>query len=187
MTPQREEYLYTQYVLSLINDGDWYRKVQRYLDNAQVGHFIDATCHAMGDIRRSIEDKRLSDHDRAYIYMACWSYYGYTVESLIEDCRHNDLRSAMLDLQLKKAQPTPIEPEVPMNQTNNSVAFETKHYVYGMDVANMTSGQMIEAIKKLEAEIADLKGVKAKSEHIKKRVTELEGMLVKVVEVLDGK
>ena len=71
--------------------------------------------------------------------------------------------------------------------TQTTVAFETKHYVYGMDVANMSAGQLIDAIKKLEAEIADLKGVKAKSEHIKKRIAELEGMLVKIVEVLDAK
>ena len=71
--------------------------------------------------------------------------------------------------------------------TQTTVAFETKHYVYGMDVANMSSGQLIDAIKKLEAETADLKSVKAKSEHIKKRIAELEAMLVKIVEVLDAK
>jgi hypothetical protein len=51
----------------------------------------------------------------------------------------------------------------------------------------MTSGQLIDAIKKLEAEIADLKAVKTKSEHIKKRTAELDGMRINVVEVLDAK
>ena len=72
-----------------------------------------------------------------------------------------------------------------MNQT--TPAFETRHFVYGLDVANMSAGQLIDAIKRIEAEIADLKGVKAKSEHIKKRIAELEAMMAKVVEVLDTK
>ena len=94
-------------------------------------------------------------------------------------------------VQPNPTQPNPTQPDPtqqgPQTMNQTTVAFETKHYVYGMDVANMSSGQLIDAIKKLEAEIADLKGVKAKSEHIKKRIAELEGMLAKIVEVLDAK
>lgn len=101
--------------------------------------------------------------------------------------RSSDIMRGKLDpATLIPTQPNPTQQE-PQTMDQTTPAFETKHYVYGVDVANMSSGQLIEAIKKLEAEIADLKGVKAESEHIKKRIAELEGMLVKIVEVLDAK
>lgn len=193
LTREREDHLYTQYVLTIINDGTWYRKAKPWMDEGRIAGFIEVTHDQMTTIRRALKDTALSDHQRAFIYMACWSHYGYTVDGLINGCPYRDLKKAMVELQGQSAPaiPTPTttpEPEVqPVNNTTHAVAFETRHYVYGMDVANMTSGQLIEAIKKLEVEIADLKGVKAKSEHIKKRIAELDGMLAKVVEVLDTK
>ena len=66
-------------------------------------------------------------------------------------------------------------------------AFETKHYVYGQDVSHMSANELIESIKKVEAEITDLKLVKTKSAHILTRVAELGAMLTQIVAVLDAK
>lgn len=51
----------------------------------------------------------------------------------------------------------------------------------------MSEAQLINAIKQIEAEIADLKAVKTKSSRITAKVKELEDMLAKVVEQLDKK
>lgn len=69
----------------------------------------------------------------------------------------------------------------------NATAFATKHFVYGQDTANMTEEQLIEAIKKIETEIANLGAVKTKSKKIAERTAELETMLAAVVTVLDAK
>lgn len=70
---------------------------------------------------------------------------------------------------------------------NSAPAFVTKSYVFGVDVDTMSEGQLIDSIKKIEAEIADLNTVKTKSKKVASKIEELEAMLAKVVEVLDGK
>lgn len=76
-----------------------------------------------------------------------------------------------------------------MNQTpgNNTVAFETRHYVYGQNIDNMSADQLIQAVKQVEREIEDLAGVKTNSAHIDKRIKELKAMLAEIVKVLDTK
>lgn len=83
-----------------------------------------------------------------------------------------------------------------MNETTNRVgapqiisnaAFETRHFVNGRDVKGMTDNELIEAIRRLENEIADLKTVKTKSKAITKKIEELGDMLSKTVEILDAR
>lgn len=69
----------------------------------------------------------------------------------------------------------------------NAPAFETRHFVNGRDVTGMRDDELINAIKALEGEIADLKSVKTKSKAITAKITSLEEMLAKTVEVLDAR
>ena len=195
MTPQRKQHLHTQYVLSIVNDGDWYREFGRMLEGntAWLRRMPSEVLKYVKPIARQ-RGEELSVECRAFIYLQIGAYYGHSPEDVRDAMdREGTFRSVMTKLIENSAAltttSTPIEQEPePMNQTaNTAVAFETKHYVYGMDVANMTSGQLIDAIKKLEVEIADLKAVKTKSTHIAKRIAELGDMLGKVVEVLDAK
>lgn len=84
------------------------------------------------------------------------------------------------------------EKEITMNPnsistTASGTPFETRHYVFGQNINDMTAGQLIEAVKRVENEITDLKSVKTKSTHIAAKIKELEGMLAKIVEQLDSK
>lgn len=85
----------------------------------------------------------------------------------------------------------PINKDEPtMNPTtanSATIPFETKHYVYGRLLETMQQNELIDAIKQIEAEIADLKAVKTKSTTIAAKVKELEEMLAKVVGVLDAR
>jgi hypothetical protein len=81
------------------------------------------------------------------------------------------------------------EKENTMNETikQNTPAFETRNYVNGTDARNLSDEQLIDAIKKLEAEIAALATVKSKSKAIAKKGAELEAMLASTVELLDSR
>lgn len=83
--------------------------------------------------------------------------------------------------------PLTTEKEEIMNTQTSVVAFETVHYVYGTDVAKMTDDQLVDAIKQVEAEIAKLDVVKTKSKKIDAKKAELNDMLAKIVETLDGR
>lgn len=73
-----------------------------------------------------------------------------------------------------------------MSNPNSAVAFEVKTYIFGQDVKDMTEAQLIEAIKKLEQEIAKLKEVKSKSTKIAAKIKAMETSLASIVDALDA-
>lgn len=189
MTPQRKRHLYDQYVLAIINDGDWHRKTIQFIP-LQARQFAGETFKWTEKLARHLGDGPLNYEDRAYVYFECWKHYGGDRASFMRN-QYDGIAEAM-NRQSVDALPAPQpasqpEPQEDQPVNNTTPAFETKHFVFGMDVANMTPGQLLEAIKKIENEIAEMKLVKSKSEFIKRRIAELEGMLAKVVEVLDAK
>ena len=74
-----------------------------------------------------------------------------------------------------------------IGRTINATAFETKSYIFGADVAFMSEEGLIEAIKRVEEQIADLKAVKTKSKKIAENIAKLEAQLKSIVEVLDAR
>lgn len=191
MTPQRKEHLYRQYVIPIVNDGEWYRAVKPRIEKGHAANFYNQTILSIDRLASQLGENRPTQEERAYIYLCAWEYHDGIPEAFAAGLnRAGNLYACVDALLCQRYQPVPQpEPEPqkeePVNPT--TPAFETRHFVYGLDVANMSAGQLIEAIKKIEAEIADLKGVKAKSDHIKGRIAELEVMLAKVVVVLDAK
>lgn len=196
MTPKRKEHLYNQYVLAITNNGHWHNKAIRHIRPGGASAFYNLTYEYIRNEAVMLNEREPNDLERAYIYLGCWRYYGGTATMFMRglDPNNSMIARAVTKLlaeerasQQPASQPEPSREEPAVNNTNATIAFETRHFVYGLDVANMSAGQLIEAIKKIEAEIADLKSVKSKSEHIKKRIAELEDMLAKVVQVLDSK
>lgn len=190
MPPNRKQHLYNQYVLSIINDGSVRIPLDRYLHLLDIREFTGVCKIAVGRLSKDLGEPMPPMDERAYIALEVWEYLDGEAHLFLEHMSaSNGQKPHVRRLLQERQQPTAPTPEPqkeePVNQT--TTAFETRHFVYGLDVANMSAGQLIDAIKRIEAEIADLKGVKAKSEHLKKRITELEGMLAKVVEVLDAK
>lgn len=68
----------------------------------------------------------------------------------------------------------------------NTVPFESKDYVFGQDVANMNANDLLAAMRRVEAEIAELKDVKTKSKYVEGKIKELEDGLARIVEKLDA-
>jgi hypothetical protein len=81
---------------------------------------------------------------------------------------------------------TSLNEKTPMGSTKTP-AFETRHFVFGIDIKSLSDDQLISGIKEVENEIADLKTVKTKSKKITDRISELDGMLKSIVEVLDAR
>ena len=69
--------------------------------------------------------------------------------------------------------------------TNPSAAIETKIVIFGQDAETMTEQQLIDAIKRVEGDIAKLKEVKTKSKKIAANIYDLETQLNAIVAVLD--
>lgn len=70
---------------------------------------------------------------------------------------------------------------------NPTVAIETKTIIFGQDAATMSEQQLIDAIKRVEGDIAKLKEVKTKSKKIAANIAELEANLNAIVAVLDAR
>lgn len=71
--------------------------------------------------------------------------------------------------------------------TNPNVAIETKTVIFGQDAATLSETDLINAIKKVEGQIATLKEVKTSSKKIAANIKELEDQLQAIVEVLDAR
>jgi hypothetical protein len=193
MDQKRKHYLHSQYVLSLINDGDWYRECKHHFDDDAL---ISVPSDSISFIRAIANDQGddLSFGDRAFIYLQLATYYGVSQVDM-RDAMNGDskLRTAMTALIRDDVlTPTPTETTQPTQQevvpvTQSAPAFQTKHYVYGQDVTTLSSAQLIEAIKRIENEIADLKVVKVKSTKIAAEIASLNSMLTEVVAALDAK
>ena len=71
------------------------------------------------------------------------------------------------------------------NPVKMAPAFETKNYIFGNDVATMSEEALIQAIKRVEEQITDLKAVKTKSTKIAANIAKLQEQLDSIVAELD--
>lgn len=85
-----------------------------------------------------------------------------------------------------------IPPETSMPEKADSTfvaqsapAFETRHYVYGQNIATLSATHLIEAVKAVEKEIAELDKITVNSAFIDKRIDELSAMRAEIVKHLD--
>lgn len=73
------------------------------------------------------------------------------------------------------------------NPVKMAPAFETKNYIFGNDVETMSEEALIQAIKRVEEQISDLKTVKTKSVKISANITKLQEQLALIVAELDAR
>lgn len=131
--------------------------------------------------------------DRAAVVNMAWTFNdGYRPAAMkLNPCA---------EISLGESQPCNLqepEGENTMNDNYNTVkianpikmapAFETKSYIFGNDVTTMSEEALIQAIKRVEEQIADLKAVKTKSTKIAANVTKLQEQLASIVAELDAR
>lgn len=209
MTPERQQWLDEQYILSIQNDGGWYHETKYLLEKGRFHLFIQVTGGAIRSLARELGKSLPSYEERAYIYCTLWDHYDADIVAGIVEASafsDNNLRNAIIDrFNQILPQQKQSQQEEPMNDNQKArgditastvsfgdtttvattVAFETRHYVYGRDVTSMSEPELISAIRSVEAEIGSLQTVKTKSKKIQAKIAELETMLAQIVAVLD--
>lgn len=180
-------------LLTLENEGELYRRTQMARDNGNFITFQSHVNHWVTSRFDTNERTPLTSIMRCEIFAELWYRQVGNVDA-IRACLHA-LPSHYAEV-IKKYEPRDNAPDLSttlkeseMNPTPNtlSIAFETRHYVYGHDIKNLSADQLIDAIKRVESEIETLKSVKTKSKHIAGRIKELETMLNEIVAALDSK
>ena len=71
--------------------------------------------------------------------------------------------------------------------TSSTTIIETRTFVFGNDINNMTPDQLIGAIQAVEKAIADMKATTTNSEYITNRIKSMTEDLAKIAAVLDAK
>lgn len=107
-------------------------------------------------------------------------------EILLEVAAHCDLAAGHLD-RVAVALETIAKEKSMTIATNPNTAIETRTIIFGQDAAAMSEQQLIDAIKKVEGQIAALKEVKTSSKKIAGNIKELEKQLDAIVAVLDAR
>lgn len=108
-------------------------------------------------------------------------------EILLEVATHAESAACHLDRVANNLETIMKEKSMTAIATNPTVAIETRTIIFGYDAAGMSDEQLIDAIKKVEGQIAALKEVKTSSKKIAGNIKELEKQLDAIVAVLDAR
>ena len=205
MTPEREDWLITQYVWAIENESAWSYEVEGLALTDRFGEFRRRTANYINATHKLVVAANESfcakpkELEWAFIVFSLWINKGGNPDAILDD--PGVLKPAYIkilsDLDDLGSEPqatettneTETQEENTMNQTTNTfaAAFVTKSYIYGKDVEQMTEQELISAIRSVETEIDSLKTVKTPSTKIAAKIEELQSMLAKIVGVLDGK
>lgn len=210
---ERVDHLVTQYVWAIENDS---KVVPGLKEKIRDGHFRDfsaAIRTVILPIRRLIGENDLLVWEVAYIYMETWFRLGGYGKALTTSSGNRVWQECVTSLntvglhytdrgvrsfsaptinpcaEINLSQPQPCvlaepEKEVPVSK---KIIIANVTFINNVDVTTMKEDQLIDAIKTIEAEIADLKAVKTKSVKITAKIAEAQATLTKVVEILDSR
>ena len=199
---EEQEIIDREFILTIENDGKWhdatrgYVAAGRYQDYADICHdYTDQILRRTGMYTTGFTSERSDTrmlNVRTRVALQLWENEGVPDFEVVHTdtlVSHRELIREISRLESKRTthvtqpQPEQTESETIMNTTP---AFQTKHYVFGQDVSAMSTSQLIDSIKRVEKEIADLKAVATTSTKIGAMVEDLTSMLAKIVEVLDA-
>jgi hypothetical protein len=118
----------------------------------------------------------------------CLTYRGVEKRQDKNPCAEISLgESQPCTLQIPEGEDSMNDNYAKAGYTTMAPAFETKSYIFGNEVKNMTEEALIGAIKRVEEQIADLKAVKTKSTKIAANVAKLQEQLASIVAELDAR
>ena len=189
----REDFLTAQYIWALENEHVFVTKARHEAERDNFYRFTRLVRDYLYPIRSVLKDI-LPTAEWAFIYIELWHrmggaypHAGWHADNA--DKYHVSKRlvaeaMAAAKLQTKPTQSTETTEEINMS---NKITFKTVTYINNADVTALTDEQLIDAIKTIEREIADLKGVTTKSKKIEAKIADAEATLAKVVEVLDAR
>lgn len=196
------------YIIVMQNDLTWYYNAKMAVNENNFGKFR-RLCGTEIRYLSKENTEHLSSMEWAYIVFELWLSLGGKPEQCLTDPGTLSRQYAYL---VDNAKPADIinnafckyadtlstlehpenlyiisqkEHTMSTMNTNPSAAIETKIVIFGQDAATMTEQQLIDAIKRVEGDIAKLKEVKTKSKKIAANIYDLETQLDAIVAVLD--
>ena len=212
----RVDYIVTQYIWALENDSEVVPRLQEYIRQGHFKDFSVRVSNAIAPIRRFNEHAGMPDPldtwEINYINVEIWFRLGGYGADLTTTQGKERWRNAMINLEatgfkytdkglrfvgspknpcaeILISQPQPCvlaepEKEIPVS---NKIIIKNVTFINNVDVTSLNDDQLIDAIKTIESEIADLKSVKTKSAKIAAKILEAQGTLTTIVELLDGR
>jgi hypothetical protein len=214
---ERVDHLVTQYVWALENDSEIVPSLKEKVRDGHFRDFSVAIRNAILPIRRLIGDynkpEELLVWELAYIYLETWFRLDGYGKALTTQSSNRVWQESVTSIntvglyytdrgvrtspqpttnpcaEILISQPQPCvlaepEKEIPVSK---KIIIANVTFINNVDVTTMKEDQLIDAIKTIEAEIADLKAVKTKSAKIAAKIAEAQETLTKVVEILDSR
>jgi hypothetical protein len=204
MTPDEFQYVHDQYYLSIVNDGDWYKNLRGLLDAGEFQKFCVRVEDFAEKLRRQYKLRDYDTNDKVYIRLMVLEYMlsSEMVRARFGNddifCKHISyahshgfgwLASRVMGTNPATPEAINGQPETQPIQENPMPSIEIKNitYINNADVRALSDEQLIDSIKQLETEIADLGLVKTESVKIKAKIAALQDTLTKVVAILDAR
>lgn len=215
MTAIRINHMVEQYIWSLENDGVFVPKAKHEIERGNFNAFRDLCGEYIKPIRRQLGENTvgaIAGTEWAYLYLETWVRLGgfnILMSNLYYDkdvmfqlkrlesaglgvaragvIKLDRIQNPCAEIYLSKPQPCVLaEPEKEISMSNK-IIIKNVTFINNVDVTSMNDDQLIDAIKTIESEIADLKSVKTKSAKIAAKILEAQGTLSTIVELLDGR
>lgn len=184
----REDFITTQYIWSLENEQVFVTKARHEVERGNFRQFTGYVQYYTRDLRRELQDVP-SAVEWAYLFTEMWARMGGHTPNYGWHSQDADMHHQQRRMLAEHAADQPFQLIETTEETNmsNKVIFKTVTFINNADVTGLSEEQLIDAIKTIEREIADLKSVATKSKKIEAKIADAEATLAKVVEVLDGR
>lgn len=194
----RRDHLGKNYALRIFKNETWYANIHAALNlHKNMGQFR-RLCNEYTNQLMAANGEVLVSKDFKFIEISLFEQVCGRPEIFQQPTAWEELRAEIRESLREDRAPSSIE-RTPYAEAcklkftdskesgMNKKVFEVKSYVFGQDVTTMSDDQLVAAIKTVEAEIDDLKGIKTKSKKIDARIKDLEAGLKSIVETLDGR
>lgn len=200
MTQQYFNHAETQYYMPIVNDGVLYSDLMKELKSQRnFASFTSLVSQYMSRLRQRYSLHEILLKESVYVRLSVLRYmlspgeisqrYGNDEEfcKLISFCHRNDMGWLASRVLGKKFPQPETQPQPKKENTMASIEIKTVTYINDADVTKLTDEQLIDSIKKLEAEYGALESVGTKSIKIEAKKAEIKDTLAKVVAILDAR
>jgi hypothetical protein len=204
MTAPDFQYVHDQYYLAIVNDGTWHNNLQAVLNDRNFKPFVTRVDDFADILRKRHKLDDLDLNHKVYIRLMVLEYMlsKEMVRARFGNddifCKHISyahshgfgwLASRVMGTNPATPEAINGQPETQPIQENPMPSIEIKNitYINNADVRALSDEQLIDSIKQLETEIADLGQVKTESVKIKAKIAELQDTLTHVVAILDAR
>lgn len=210
----RTDHMTVQYIWALENEMVFMRKAQHEVDRGTFDQFRTLVQNAIKPTRRLLNEAHtegINGYEWSFLYLELWCRMGgrfvdfphgndeatfsFHVERL-RTAGYGFNRNGVIrfvtnpcaEVPIGQPQPCTLNPEpIQENEMSNQITIVNKTLINGVDVTIMSDEQLIDAIKKVEKEVEELKSVKTQSKKIAAKVEEATKTLTALVELLDGR